>query len=404
MATDLPDASTATQEPTVPPASESRKFPQIPWWLLAMLLMVLLGGLGCYLAVKHDLTVLGTGLGVLGVAMTFGAWLHDFLKKKKAEKESVLRDEKAEDRYTEELEWRKQQDEQLKKIADELPRLVASIQSKEGPKRSIQEIQAEIFANWEKEHGWTEGTAAKELLVLARKTKADPMASLSDKANAEYLEKNFDKARTLFLERAEENGREQIENFEKANWSAQAAQRIVGTKGELPVNFLQGKIFESLLMTLHRLNSDETDWGGTKGLACLTKMSPYLKRILEDYRQLIERWLYHSDSDERKYARLLDKQLLDTVGAALGETFRDERNAQGAFLVRLKELLLEHEGKYALLAPDEQGGYDVREIAHDPVEFEQPEVRNRWKSGRCFVRRIVNGAEKIPELMLPMSE
>jgi len=180
---------------------------------------------------------------------------------------------------------------------------------------------------------------------------------------------------------------------------------IVGVTGELPSGFFCLNYFEDLLKDLHKLACDENEWvGGTKGLANLMEMAPYLRVILEDYRQLVERWLHGDNEPEKQQAKRLDKQLLDVVKVVFGETFRDERNAHGAFLVQLKELLREHKGKYVLLAPDTQGIYDVREIASDPGEFERPEVRECWESRRCFVRKIIEGAEKVPEFVLPTPE
>jgi len=178
----------------------------------------------------------------------------------------------------------------------------------------------------------------------------------------------------------------------------------VGVKGELPANFFCLNEFEELLIALHELNRDETAWGATKGLGYLREMAPYLRRILESYRKLVDRGLHSSNEREQQYARRLDEQLLDVVGAALGEAFRDERNAHGAFLLQLRELLKTHKGEYVLLAPNSQGIYEIRGIARDPGEFEKPEVRKYGELGRCFVRRIVEGAEKVPEFVLPTPE
>lgn len=102
---------------------------------------------------------------------------------------------------------------------------------------------------------------------------------------------------------------------------------------------------------------------------------------------------------ERQSAGAISQMLKDLCYSLMGDWFLDRERARTVFLVNFRELLREHEGKYALLAPMQPDDkWWVAAISPSPREAVEEGRRLGIPEDRMYIEQIVEGADEIPVL------
>jgi len=167
---------------------------------------------------------------------------------------------------------------------------------------------------------------------------------------------------------------------------------------------LQSSRLAATAMQLIRLRGDRDAFSpATRGVSLFAGATHALRSLFHAASAIVRQGRTSDDPEERDAAFRLERAVRDVCLSAIGEWFADFLRANSVFLVNFRDLLKEHEGEYVLIGPDEKTGqWGFLAFSRDAREL--GEKAEALRPTRCFIERIVEGVETVPELDLSRPE
>lgn len=161
---------------------------------------------------------------------------------------------------------------------------------------------------------------------------------------------------------------------------------------------LQSALLAATAMEIIRLPGDRDEFNpATCGVSFFAGAAQGLRPLFHAASAIVRQGRASDDPGERDAAARLEETIRDVCLTAIGDWFADFLRANSVFLVNFRELLEEHEGEYVLIGLDEKTAqWGFLAFSHDARELGKK--AEELRPARCFIERIVEGVETVPEL------